>query len=103
VSLIAALALKRGKSVDFTGYWQRHVIDQTRGWANQGRRITGRWNRGVNPFFLMKECCGGLSKRGLNQHKLEVGDSSPISRKATRATEPPFKFKLTTTCRSTAP
>ena len=25
VSRIAALALKRGKSVDFTGYWQRHV------------------------------------------------------------------------------
>jgi hypothetical protein len=24
-SRIAALALKRGKSVDFTGYWQRHV------------------------------------------------------------------------------
>jgi hypothetical protein len=22
---IAALALKRGKSVDFTGYWQRHI------------------------------------------------------------------------------
>jgi hypothetical protein len=21
----AALAMKRGKSVDFTGYWQRHV------------------------------------------------------------------------------
>jgi transposase-like protein len=25
VSRVAALALKRGKSVDFTGYWQRHV------------------------------------------------------------------------------
>jgi hypothetical protein len=25
VNRIAALALKRGKSVDFTGYWQRHV------------------------------------------------------------------------------
>jgi hypothetical protein len=25
VSRIATLALKRGKSVDFTGYWQRHV------------------------------------------------------------------------------
>jgi hypothetical protein len=25
VSRITALALKRGKSVDFTGYWQRHV------------------------------------------------------------------------------
>jgi hypothetical protein len=25
VSRIAALALKRGKSVDFTGYWQRHI------------------------------------------------------------------------------
>jgi hypothetical protein len=22
---VAALALKRGKSVDFTGYWQRHI------------------------------------------------------------------------------
>ena len=22
---VAALAMKRGKSVDFTGYWQRHV------------------------------------------------------------------------------
>jgi transposase-like protein len=27
VSRIAALAMKRGKSVDFTGYWQRHVAD----------------------------------------------------------------------------
>lgn len=25
VDRIAKLALKRGKSVDFTGYWQRHV------------------------------------------------------------------------------
>ena len=25
VNRIAALAMKRGKSVDFTGYWQRHV------------------------------------------------------------------------------
>ncbi len=24
VSRVAALALKHGKSVDFTGYWQRH-------------------------------------------------------------------------------
>jgi hypothetical protein len=22
---VAALAMKRGKSVDFTGYWQRHI------------------------------------------------------------------------------
>jgi hypothetical protein len=22
---MAALAMKRGKSVDFTGYWQRHI------------------------------------------------------------------------------
>jgi hypothetical protein len=27
VNRIAALALKHGKSVDFTGYWQRHVAD----------------------------------------------------------------------------
>jgi transposase-like protein len=27
VSRVAALAMKRGKSVDFTGYWQRHVQD----------------------------------------------------------------------------
>jgi ISXO2-like transposase domain len=27
VSRIAALAMKRGKSVDFTGYWQRHVAE----------------------------------------------------------------------------
>jgi hypothetical protein len=27
VSRVAALALKRGKSVDFTGYWQRHIAD----------------------------------------------------------------------------
>jgi hypothetical protein len=25
VTRVAALAMKRGKSVDFTGYWQRHV------------------------------------------------------------------------------
>ena len=25
VSQLAKLALKRGKSVDFTGYWQRHI------------------------------------------------------------------------------
>jgi hypothetical protein len=25
VSCVAALAMKRGKSVDFTGYWQRHI------------------------------------------------------------------------------
>jgi hypothetical protein len=25
VNRIAHLALKRGKSVDFTGYWQRHI------------------------------------------------------------------------------
>jgi hypothetical protein len=24
---VAALAMKRGKSVDFTGYWQRHLAD----------------------------------------------------------------------------
>jgi hypothetical protein len=27
VNRVAALALKRGKSVDFTGYWQRHVAE----------------------------------------------------------------------------
>ena len=27
VSHVAALAMKRGKSVDFTGYWQRHIAD----------------------------------------------------------------------------
>jgi hypothetical protein len=27
VSRVAALAMKRGKSVDFTGYWQRHVSE----------------------------------------------------------------------------
>jgi transposase-like protein len=27
VSRVAGLAMKRGKSVDFTGYWQRHVAD----------------------------------------------------------------------------
>ena len=27
VSRVAALAMKRGKSVDFTGYWQRHISD----------------------------------------------------------------------------
>jgi hypothetical protein len=27
VSRVAGLALKRGKSVDFTGYWQRHIAD----------------------------------------------------------------------------
>jgi hypothetical protein len=27
VSRVAALAMKRGKSVDFTGYWQRHMAD----------------------------------------------------------------------------
>jgi hypothetical protein len=27
VSREAALAMKRGKSVDFTGYWQRHIAD----------------------------------------------------------------------------
>jgi hypothetical protein len=25
VNRVTALALKRGKSVDFTGYWQRHI------------------------------------------------------------------------------
>jgi hypothetical protein len=24
---VAALAMKRGKSVDFTGYWQRHIAE----------------------------------------------------------------------------
>lgn len=27
VNRVAGLALKRGKSVDFTGYWQRHIAD----------------------------------------------------------------------------
>jgi len=27
VNRVAALAMKRGKSVDFTGYWQRHITD----------------------------------------------------------------------------
>jgi hypothetical protein len=27
VNRVAALALKRSKSVDFTGYWQRHVAE----------------------------------------------------------------------------
>jgi hypothetical protein len=26
VSRVTALAMKRGKSVDFTGYWKRHVV-----------------------------------------------------------------------------
>jgi transposase-like protein len=26
VNRVAALAMKRGKSVDFTGYWQRHIV-----------------------------------------------------------------------------
>jgi hypothetical protein len=25
VNCVAALAMKRGKSVDFAGYWQRHI------------------------------------------------------------------------------
>jgi hypothetical protein len=29
VSGIAALAMKRGKSVDFTDYWQGHIADQS--------------------------------------------------------------------------
>lgn len=45
----------------------------------------------------------GLFNRGLNQHRLSVGDSSPISRKATRATEPPFKFKIDHDVRGTTP
>jgi hypothetical protein len=24
---VASLAMKRGKSVDFTGYWQRHIAN----------------------------------------------------------------------------
>jgi hypothetical protein len=27
VSRVVHLALKRGKSVDFTGYWQRNIVD----------------------------------------------------------------------------
>jgi len=27
VNRIAHLAMKRGKSVDFTGYWQRHIAE----------------------------------------------------------------------------
>jgi len=27
VTRVASLAMKRGKSVDFTGYWQRHIAD----------------------------------------------------------------------------
>lgn len=27
VNRVAALAMKRGKSVNFTGYWQRHIAD----------------------------------------------------------------------------
>jgi hypothetical protein len=27
VTRVAALAMKRGKSVDFTGYWQRHAAN----------------------------------------------------------------------------
>jgi hypothetical protein len=27
VTRVAALAMKRGKSVDFTGYWQRHIAN----------------------------------------------------------------------------
>jgi hypothetical protein len=27
VSRVAALPMKRGKSVNFAGYWQRHVAD----------------------------------------------------------------------------
>jgi hypothetical protein len=30
VSRAAALAMKRGKSVDFTGYWQRHITTTER-------------------------------------------------------------------------
>ena len=27
VNRVAALAMKRGKSVDVTGYWRRHITD----------------------------------------------------------------------------
>jgi hypothetical protein len=27
VSRVGSLAMKRGKSLDFTGYWQRHIAD----------------------------------------------------------------------------
>jgi hypothetical protein len=27
VTRVASLAMKRGKSVDFTGYWQRHIAN----------------------------------------------------------------------------
>jgi hypothetical protein len=27
VHTVAALAMKRGSSVDFTGYWQRHIAN----------------------------------------------------------------------------
>jgi hypothetical protein len=45
VNRVAALAMKRGKSVDFTGYWQRHVeaaaqdrltaLDRDEAWPSQ--------------------------------------------------------------------
>ena len=37
VSRVAALAMKRGKSVDFTGYWQRHIPSQFQGWPFRPR------------------------------------------------------------------
>jgi len=46
VNRIAHLAMKRGKSVDFTGYWQRHIAD------GSGRWIIGNLTQNVYGYIL---------------------------------------------------
>jgi hypothetical protein len=65
VSRIAALAMKRGKSVDFTGYWQRHIP-----LARQKKRpqLGGR-----------AEAVLDLMPEGAPRHASDVGSQSAIA------------------------
>ena len=50
---VAALAMKRGKSVDFTGDWQRHITDRDP--AGSAAEVCG--NTGWEVLILPTLCC----------------------------------------------
>jgi hypothetical protein len=74
VSRVAALAMKRGKSVDFTGYWQRCGMSYPTlrrcFFATMGRWITDCARKTQRPIFpstntaAMPECSSAARRRG---------------------------------------
>jgi hypothetical protein len=63
VSRVAALAMKRGKSVDFAGYWQRHIADRTSKSGAACGNTGGGFSWSATPNNGSPRCSAGTYRR----------------------------------------